>query len=116
MRQSSRTNLYNMDEQQLYIENCILGVWENENYSFTFQGGTPKHLSITDKINAPKTGTNYLYHIVKENFYYILRLIITDGHNLAAIDYKIVNIDCAAGILVISTDGAKWELKKVSEY
>jgi hypothetical protein len=105
-----------MDEQQLYIENCILGLWENENYSFTFQDGTPKSLAITDKINAPRTGTDYTYHIVKQDFYYLLRVIITDGNSAAAIDYKIVNIDCATGELIISTDGATWELKKISQY
>jgi hypothetical protein len=109
-------NYTKMDEQQFYIETCLIGVWDNENYSFIFNGGGTKLMSITDKINAPRTGTGYSYHIVKEDFYYVLRLIITDGDKVAAIDYKIDNIDCSIGVLKLSSGGATLELNKIVEF
>lgn len=103
-----------MDEQQFYIEDCIIGLWENDLYSFIFKGGNPKLMSITDRQNAPKTGTGYQYHIVKQDYYHILRLILADGNKVATMDYKIDKIDCSTGELNTSTDGVVWELKKVS--
>ncbi len=105
-----------MDEQKLYIENCIPGIWSNNDYSFSFQIATPNLATITDKQKAPNTGSAYQYHIVKQDFHYLLRLIISDGAKFGVIDYKIDHIDCASGSLTISTNGATWNLNKVLDY
>jgi len=105
-----------MDEQLLYIENCLPGIWSNDDYSFSFQLGTPNLATITDKQKAPNTGSGCQYHIVKQDLFYLLRLIIRDGAKVGVIDYKIDHIDCASGSLTISTDGATWILNKVLDY
>ncbi len=105
-----------MDEQQFYIENCLPGIWDNKDISISIQLGTPNLITITDKTKAPNSGSEATYHVVKQDWYYVLRIIVSDGTKVGALDYKIDHIDCATGDLTISAEGATWELKKVVEF
>ncbi len=103
-----------MDEQKFYIENTLANsIWDNERYSFTFTLGTPNLAVLTDKEDSPKTGGGSVYHIVKEDWYYLLRLVASNGTEVNVVDYKIDDIDAEAGTMKLSSGVVQWEFKKV---
>lgn len=104
-----------MDEQLFYIQNCLPGTWENKEYSFRFELGSPNIAIVNNKHNHPANSTGVTYHVVKEDYYYLIRLIYTTESKTWAKDYKIDGIDCAAGVLTISDNGAVWELSKITQ-
>ena len=107
-----------MDERLFYIEENISGIWDNNGYSFVLKmraDGDTNSISFTDKENFPKTGSMGKFFIVKEDYYYILRLIFLKGNDAVnAMDFKIDDIDAATNKMQLSHNGIILNLTRVA--
>lgn len=103
-----------MEENLIYIDQHVEGVWDNERFSLVI-GPKDIHnkrlLSLTDKENNASTGSGLVGYINKRKSIYILTIITDNNESLKAKDYQI-SIDAMINQLTLSTDGAVWTFKR----
>lgn len=105
-----------MDEQLLYLEEHISGVWDNADYTFVigyFKNDSPNTISFINKHTMDKTGSIGSVYIVKNASLYVLRIIFTlENNKVNAMDFDINYLDAVTGILELSNNGMIITLKK----
>lgn len=112
----NKLNFITMDEGLFYIEQHIVGTWDNDRYSLTVgqkDENNKRLLSLTNKETDPKSGFGLIGYVNKKDFDYILTMIDSISKPLIAKDYKI-EIDASIDQLTLSVNGTSWVFKKVA--